>query len=321
MSHIDIPIVTIVVPSFNQGKYILETLQSAINQEGIFYIDLIVMDGLSSDGTIEILKEFEHTLKKSSISAQISGKSFHSSGRNKGVSFYWKSEKDLGQTDAINKGILLMLEESRYFNWLCSDDLFRTKDALAILLSNSKEQSVVYGKSMYVDEVGSDLKEYLTAPVTEDSIFENFGIAQPSALICFRSKNDLFLDLKYSSIMDLFLWVKLFSLGYEFVYLKDHIVSDYRIHSLSKTSSWRLRTYTEILSLMESNGKRISLNLIRAMYNECIRDGNGKLGLTLRFLNSRYFDAILVRIFKICFNRFKLNLGFLLSSPKTNWNP
>ncbi|ABZ94456.1 Glycosyltransferase [Leptospira biflexa serovar Patoc strain 'Patoc 1 (Ames)'] len=321
MNPNNIPIITIVTPSFNQGAFISETLNSVIEQEGSFFIDFIVIDGLSTDNTIEILGNFEKKIKEYPSVVQISGKTFHSVGGNQGVSFTWKSENDFGQTDAINKGIKLMLDESRYFNWLCSDDRFRTKDVLATLLSNSREKSVVYGKSMYINEAGIDLKEYATSHVTSNSIFENFGIAQPSALICSKSKEDLFLDLQYSSIMDLFLWVKLFSLGFEFKYLDNYILSDYRIHSLSKTSSWRLRTYIEILSLMKSKQKRISLKLMRAMYHECIRYGNGKLGRILIRFNSRYVDGFLIRILMIAINYFNVDPSYLLSSPKQHWNP
>ncbi|TGL12881.1 glycosyltransferase [Leptospira meyeri] len=321
MNPNNIPIITIVTPSFNQGAFISETLSSVIEQEGPFYIDFIVMDGLSSDNTVEILEKFEKKIKGYPSAIQISGKTFHSIGANQGVSFCWKSERDFGQTDALNKAIRLILKESHYFNWLCSDDKYRTKNALASLLMRSLPKSVVYGKSIYVDEFGKDLKEYATAQVTEVNIFENFGIAQPSALVCFDSTEDLVLDLKYSSIMDLFLWVSLFQLGYQFLYVDDLIVSEYRIHTNSKTSSWRLRTYSEIMSLMQFTGKRISKKLLGSMYHECIRGGNGKLGITLRFLNSRYLDGILIRVLKACFNSFKLNLSFLLSSPKTNWNP
>ena len=56
-------IISIVTPSYNQGEFISETIQSVISQEGNFYIDYIIMDGNSSDNSIEIIKKYENKLK------------------------------------------------------------------------------------------------------------------------------------------------------------------------------------------------------------------------------------------------------------------
>ncbi|MGE8720184.1 glycosyltransferase [Leptospira terpstrae] len=321
MNQIEYPIITIVTPSYNQGNFILETLNSVVEQEGAFYIDYIVMDGCSSDNTAGILSEFEGKVNSFPVIHQISGKKFHLLGANKGVSFSWKSEKDKGQTDALNKAISLILDESHYFNWICSDDRYRTQNAIASLLLYAEEKSVVYGKSIYIDEFGNDLKEYPTVQVDKVNIFENFGIAQPSALICFTSKEDLFMNLKFSSIMDLFLWLKLFQSGYRFLYIDSVVISDYRIHTNSKTSSWRMRTYKEILALMLLNENQISRRLVRSMFHECIMGGMGKLGIFFRFFNNRFLNALFVRFLEVSFNRFRFNLSFLLSNPKSNRNP
>src|SRR5687768_8937041 len=72
------PLVSIVTPSYNQGRYIEETIQSILNQDYPNF-EYIVVDGGSNDNTIEILKKYEGHLT-------------------------WISEKDRGQADAINKG-------------------------------------------------------------------------------------------------------------------------------------------------------------------------------------------------------------------------
>ena len=75
------PRISIVTPSFNQGKYIEETIRSILLQ-GYPNLEYIIMDGGSNDGSLEIIKKYEPWLA------------------------LWVSEKDRGQSHAINKGFL-----------------------------------------------------------------------------------------------------------------------------------------------------------------------------------------------------------------------
>lgn len=90
------PRISIVVPSFNQGRYIEETIRSVLLQ-GYPDFELIIMDGGSTDESVEVIRKYEPWLSS------------------------WVSEPDEGQSDAINKGFARISGE--VFNWLCSDDL------------------------------------------------------------------------------------------------------------------------------------------------------------------------------------------------------
>jgi hypothetical protein len=90
------PRISIITPSFNQGRYIEETIRSILLQ-GYPNLEYIIMDGGSTDETVEIIRKYEPWL----------------SG--------WVSERDKGQSDAINKGFARI--HGDVFNWLCSDDL------------------------------------------------------------------------------------------------------------------------------------------------------------------------------------------------------
>ncbi|MFZ4612746.1 MAG: glycosyltransferase family 2 protein, partial [Bacteroidia bacterium] len=93
----NLPKISIITPSYNQGQYIEETILSVINQD-YPNIEYIVMDGGSNDQTVEIIKKYESKIT------------------------YWVSEKDKGQADAINKGFARATGD--ILCWLNSDDYF-----------------------------------------------------------------------------------------------------------------------------------------------------------------------------------------------------
>ena len=77
----------------NHGRFIEDTIKSVLNQEGDFYIDYIIMDGGSTDNSVEIIKKNEQLLKEGKWPIKC-----------RGIEYRWASEKDRGQSDAINKG-------------------------------------------------------------------------------------------------------------------------------------------------------------------------------------------------------------------------
>lgn len=124
----NLPKISIITPSFNQGNYLEETILSVLNQN---YPDLeyIIIDGGSTDNSLELIRKYEHRLK------------------------YWVSEKDNGQAHAINKGLTHCT--GQIFNWINSDDTM-TDGALfkiAAAFENS-ETDIVAGEVNEFNEVG-----------------------------------------------------------------------------------------------------------------------------------------------------------------------
>lgn len=99
MSNTELPRISIITPSYNQGKYIEKTIQSVIYQD-YPNLEYIIIDGGSTDNTIEIIKKYEKHIN------------------------YWCSEPDNGQSHAINKGIKKATGD--VFNWLNSDDWYES---------------------------------------------------------------------------------------------------------------------------------------------------------------------------------------------------
>ncbi len=121
-------IITIVTPSYNQASFISETIESVLTQEGEFYLDYIIIDGNSNDGSIEIISGYEKLLQTQAITKKINGLDFYISKRNdrlnrcKGISYRWISEKDEGHGDALNKGFKMSVGD--VMGWLNSDDIY-----------------------------------------------------------------------------------------------------------------------------------------------------------------------------------------------------
>jgi glycosyltransferase involved in cell wall biosynthesis len=127
------PRISIVTPSYNQGQFIEETIRSILLQN---YpdLELIIIDGGSTDNTIDIIKKFEHWIT------------------------FWVSEPDNGQSNAINKGFKRCTGD--LVNWICSDDML-CKNALQNLAAQFKYtcNALFIGKGLRIDENSRKLNE------------------------------------------------------------------------------------------------------------------------------------------------------------------
>ncbi len=208
--HRETPVVSIITPSYNQGKFIEETIQSVLNQD-YPNIEYIVVDGGSTDNTIEILKKYEGRLK-------------------------WISEKDRGQSDAINKGF--RMAKGEILTWLNSDDTYlpgAVRKAVEYFNAHP-DVGMVYGKTYLINEAGNVMGDYPTESFNYKRLAVFNFICQPSTFFrreVFFDVGGIDLELHYS--MDYDLWVRIVK-KYSVKYLPDFL-STYRLHMESKTVS------------------------------------------------------------------------------------
>jgi glycosyltransferase involved in cell wall biosynthesis len=210
-------LVSIVTPSYNQGQFIEETILSVKNQD-YPNIEHIVMDGGSTDNTVEILKRYEGT-----------------------YNMRWVSEPDEGQADALRKGFAVSAGDM--LAWINSDDVY-TADAVGAAvaaLCNSKAD-VVYGNMYLIDSSRRRVGERRLSPFAPyfsrvGFLYGGFGVYQPAAFWT----RDLYtkvrgIDTSFQFCMDSDLFIRFIRAGARFKFLGQFLVN-FRVHDDSKTST------------------------------------------------------------------------------------
>ncbi|MBE9548548.1 MAG: glycosyltransferase [Proteobacteria bacterium] len=239
------PLITIAVPSLNQGRYLNAALESIFQQN--LPVEVFVLDAGSTDNSLEIIKRWE---------PQLAG---------------WRSQQDNGQAAAINEGIAQ--GTAPYVCWLNSDD-FYYKNGLKNLLQALKqhpESPFVYARCWTVSGAGNKLIPYLTRGFTP-WLFANFCfIAQPATLIT-RSAWEAAggLDETMQMAFDYDLWWRLFKALGKPAYGKGFVAAS-RMHKDTKTANFTELHYRESIEVVSRNWGsvplkwRVALPLIRTL--------------------------------------------------------
>jgi glycosyltransferase involved in cell wall biosynthesis len=218
--------VSVVTPSFNQGQFILRTLESVATQTGAA-IEHVVFDGSSTDDTVEVLKRFGNGVR-------------------------WVSEKDKGQTDAVNKGI--RATDGEIIGWLNSDDVYYP-GAIARVVAFFESQpdvDVVYGKADHIDLSDQAFEAYPTEPWDIARMRDTCIICQPAAFFRRRvvAQHGL-LDESRHFCMDYEYWLRLAKAGVKFAYLEEKLAGS-RLYAENKTLGSRLKVHAEINDMQKS---------------------------------------------------------------------
>ena len=222
----NIPTVSIITPSYNQGEFIEQTILSVISQEGRFYLEYIVIDGGSVDNSVEILKKYEQILKEERFPLKCDG-----------IEYKWISKSDEGQSEALNKGF--KMAKGELIAWLNSDDTYLSGTISNFIKEflNHPNVSLIYGDCNIVDREHNFIKKWKTGPFSKKTLSRYCPLAQPA--VFFRSRILREIGLLNSSLnfaMDYEFWARIHKNGYR-VRKINATLANYRLHSECKTFS------------------------------------------------------------------------------------
>lgn len=222
----DSPLVSVVTPSYNMAPFIEETIQSVLGQD-YPHIEYIVMDGGSTDGTLEILRKYEGRLR-------------------------YESKPDRGQTDAINQGF--RLSRGNIFAFLCADDTYlpgAVSRAVEHLVSNPGHGGI-YGEGYLTDVRGAILGRYPTREFDPELLKTECFICQPAAFLwrsAFEAAGLMNVDLHQS--LDYDLWIR-FARRHTLLKVDDYLATS-RMHAGAKTLRERAAVFKASIDILKAH--------------------------------------------------------------------
>ncbi|MGH9559175.1 MAG: glycosyltransferase family 2 protein, partial [Bryobacteraceae bacterium] len=220
------PLVSVVSPSYNMSRYLPQTIESVLSQD-YPRIEYIVMDGGSTDGTLDILERYKDRLQH-------------------------RSERDRGPADAIHRGFELARGE--IFAWLNADDLYLPGaiSAAVAFFEAHPGVDVVYGEGAWIDAEGNPLGNYPTLPFEARQLERGCFICQPAAFFRASAYRRCGLDPARALTFDYDLWIRMAKRNFRFAHLRTRMART-RMHRSTLTLRQRKDVFRESIDLLKKH--------------------------------------------------------------------
>ncbi len=239
------PKISVITPSYNQALFIEETIRSVLTQD-YPNLEYIIIDGGSTDGTTDIIEKYVSGL------------------------YYYISEKDKGQADAINKGFKIATGD--ILCWLNSDDIFEPSALRTVAESyRASKLDFIYGDGWvfgHGNRLHNKYAEVKPGTVTEDILKYCDPLHQPSTFWTRTVLDEVgFLDETLHYVLDWEFFIRI-SQKFHLTYIPFPF-SGYRIHQACKTESGNLKRAAEIITLIQKYAPEDWVKLYLALEPHC----------------------------------------------------
>lgn len=265
--------ISIITPSFNQGRYIERTIQSVVSQS-IPELEYVVVDGGSQDDTLSVLKRYTSVLR-------------------------YVSEPDRGQAHAVNKGI--MMTSGDIIGWLNSDDVYYPEAIQTVIhfFATHPDIDVVYGDANHIDQNDQVIDSYPTEVWNFNRLKQTCYISQPAVFFRRRviEKCGL-LNEQLHFCLDYEYWLRLGQAGVSFAYLPQ-VLTGSRLYPETKTLSSPEKARQEALHMLLQRLGYVPENWL---LNDAIARVQNKT--TLRMPDRRYIFKVMLAAMQsaMCWN-------------------
>ncbi len=242
--------ISVITPSFNQGQFIEATIKSVLNQK-YPKVEHIVVDGGSTDNTLNILRKYDKKIK-------------------------WISEKDKGQSDAINKGMKMAKGEILAF--LNSDDVYLpgTLKSVANFFKKNPEANWVSGDYYIINAKGKKIRPYVRWYKRFLRLFSSYRlltftnyVIQPSTFWRRRVMKEVGLfDVILPYEMDYDYWLRI---GKKFpLFIIEKPLSAFRLHEYSKSGFQYANQFKEEIDVLKKHKIGKGMILVHTIHNKLV---------------------------------------------------
>jgi glycosyltransferase involved in cell wall biosynthesis len=260
----DVPLVSIVTPTFNAGRFLKESIESVLGQD-YPNIEYLVVDSHSTDDTQDILRRYAGRLR--TIHAE-----------------------RLGPASAIHTG--LSQARGSILAWLNADDRYEpgaVRSAVAAFLEQPNAD-IVYGDAWWIDHNGAVIRPYPTTPFEPKALERCCFISQPAAFFRASAYHECSLDPSLSVSFDYDLWIRLTKSSRRFKYLPQRLASS-RMHRECLTLSQRREVFEVTMALLKKHYGYIPLSWIFG-YLSYRRDGRDQFFEPLQYRASVFAASL-----------------------------